>query len=70
MVFCYLINYLDFFVLISIFVVKIIYVKIVRVIYRFDCYVIDEFMIIVVNKNLFVVIYIVWYMKEKLILSK
>lgn len=56
-VLCHLINHLDLFVFTSISVAKTIYAKTARVIYR--SYAIDEFMITVVNQNLFAVIYIV-----------
>lgn len=69
-VLCHLINHLDLSVFTSISVAKTIYAKTARVIYRSHSYAIDEFMITVVNQNLFAVIYIVWYMKEKLIPSK
>lgn len=55
----HLIYLLDLFVFTSISVAKTIYAKTARVIYRSDFYAIDEFMITVVNKNLFAVIYIV-----------
>lgn len=57
-VLCYLglINLLDLFVFTSISVAKTIYAKTARVIYRSHSYAIDEFMITVVNKNLFAVI--------------
>lgn len=58
-VLCHLINLLDIFVFTSISVAKTIYAKTARVIYRSHLYAIDEFMITVVNQNLFAVIYIV-----------
>lgn len=58
-VLCHLINLLDLFVFTSISVAQTIYAKTARVIYRSDFYAIDEFMITVVNQNLFAVIYIV-----------
>lgn len=54
-----LINLLDLFVFTSISVAKTIYANTARVIYRSHSYAIDEFMITVVNQNLFAVIYIV-----------
>lgn len=56
-VLCHLINLLDLFVFTSISVAKTIYAKTARVIYRSHLYAIDEFMITVVNQNLFAVIY-------------